>query len=1161
MNIYHYGRCISHPTAAQIKYWAMRIQLITFFILFLAVQLFATSGFSQKVSLNANGQKLEILLMEIKKQSGYDLLYNPSVLLKEASAVSIQVVDGDLDQVLKKIFEQQSLLEYLINKKVIVVRPKTQPKAQIAKADQLLRYDLQQNKVSGMVTSDQGNPLQAVTVQLKGTNTATTTDAQGRYEINLASGREVLTFRLLGFQPLETTVNGRSTIDVALISTIGDLDEVVVVGYGTQRKRDLTGAVSSIKLEDAPVTTTSTVSHLLAGTAAGLQANMTSAQPGGYTAINIRGAGSVGAGNEPLIVIDGFPVTNSGEPGSGNRYDGGSKDFILSSLNPNDIESIDVLKDASATAIYGARAGHGVIIITTKRGKVGKPRITYSASFSQQVLADNYQMLNAQDFMTEANRYLYERFLIDNHIAPYGDRGLADFPSGPPTPRYSADQINNPPNSTDWLGAITRKAGQQQHNLSINGGSEATQYQLSLGYFDQNGVIKNNDMNRVNARINIDQKITEQMKMGTSVLINRNAFNNVPLGSGANEYAGIIRSAVEFSPLLPIRDEHGEYVLSQVRPMIPNPVSLLEITDKSVDERLLATYFAEYSPWKPLVFRMNAGVDRKFRKRSSYLPKSTLYGRNANGEASINQYDNRDYLVELTASFNETYGRHQIGGVVGHSYQMFDGEGLSAGNRNFVTDGYLYDNLGAGEFSRPSVGSWRNRSTMASFFGRINYSFADKYVLTANFRTDGASNLATGYQWGYFPSVSGAWRFSQESFMEPLSHIITDGKLRVGYGQTGNSNIGNGALNYYSSTAEYVFGSSTRRGVIIGQIGNPRLTWETTKEWNFGLDLSVMDRVSITAEYYRRQIADLLFSRNLMSYFPVSNLADNVGTTQSQGFELTVNAQPIVKKDFSWNAIATFSLYRDTWKERAYSWIPTSFERYHDPIRSAYGFLTDGIIQGGQDVPHMPGARAGQIYIQDIDSYQRDESGNLVVDDRGVPIKTGVPDGRIDDADKVFYGTWDPAYLIGMTNTFKYKKWSLSAHIYGSINRLTDMTYLDSWALGGSNLIADHNLPVSIQEVWRSDQQDATRPGYTQMTNMYGQGDYFMDRISFVRVRNITLGYDTPLKRWVSKIRVYIDVNNPFLITNYRGIDPETDNSDVAYPNVRTFSAGIDISF
>jgi TonB-linked SusC/RagA family outer membrane protein len=576
---------------------------------------------------------------------------------------------------------------------------------------------------------------------------------------------------------------------------------------------------------------------------------------------------------------------------------------------------------------------------------------------------------------------------------------------------------------------------------------------------------------------------------------------------------------------------------------------------------MLSVYYLEYTPIKDLKLKVNAGVDRKYRKRSTYLPKTTLYGNNSNGDASMNQYDNRDYLIETTANYNKQISKHKVNILAGHSYQIFNGEGFSAGNKDFVTDSYLYSNLGAGEYSKPTVGSWSNKSTMASFFGRVNYSYLQRYLLTVTMRADGASNLAQGHQWGYFPSVATAWRFSDEPYMEKFKKILSNGKLRISYGETGNSNIGNGAIDYYKSSVEYVFGENAYRGVELGQVGNKNLTWETTKEWNFGLDLGISDRINISAEYFDRQIVNLLSKRDLMSYFPIATLADNIGTTQSHGYELTINSQNIIKKNFTWSTIFTYSSYRDTWKKRADSWKPASYEGYNDPIRSAYGYLSDGLIQADEVIAHMPGSLPGQVKITDIDSYRRDDLGNIIVDDSGIPLKTGMPDGKLDDADKVFYGSYDPEFMIGFSNSFKHKNWDMSIYFYGVFNQLSKASYYDNWALGASNLLNDHNVPVSVKDVWSSINTTSKRPGYTQMLSQYGIGDYYLKKISFVRLRNITIGYNLPLKKIISNLRCYVDINSAILFTNYNGLDPETDNIDVAYPNVRTFSLGLDITF
>lgn len=1099
------------------------------------------------IDLNLTNVSLETAIKSVEQKTDYVFFYN-NAEIDLSRKVTIKVTNTSINSILTQMLPTS---KYKIEGNKIIILSTTQQ--QVSK------------EVSGIIKDENGETLIGVTVVLKGTQNGTITDSDGRFTIKTSS-TGILVFTYMGYEPQEISVKNETHLNVVMVEKANVLDDVVVVGYGTMKKRDLTGAVSSIKMDDAPVGTVSSVGHLLSGTAAGLQVNTISAQPGGGISINVRGATSVGAGNDPLIVIDGFPVSSSGEPDSGNRYEGGSKDFILGALNPNDIESIEVLKDASSTAIYGARAGHGVIIITTKRGKKGVPLVKYSGTVSVQKMKDNYELLNARDYMTVSNEFVRERFYIDNKIAPYGNRSITEFPAENIPYVYTQEQINNPVNDTRWLNEITRTGLQHQHNVSLNGGTDATQYQATLNYFKQDGIIKKNDIQRINGRINLDQKISERFKIGLSIMMNQNDYNNVPLGTGANEYAGIIRSAVQFSPLLPIRNDNGEFVVSAVRPLIPNPVSLLDITDKSIDERVLAVYFAEYKPINGLLLKINAGIDRKYRKRSTYIPRTTLYGKNAGGEASINQYDNRDYLMDLTATYNKQIAEHKFTILAGHSYQQFNSEGFNAGNKDFLTDSYLYNNIGAGDFSKPTVGSWKNKNTMASFFGRANYSLYDRYLLTFTLRADGASNLAKGNQWGYFPSVSAAWRFSDESFMSGTKNILSNGKIRFGYGETGNSNIGNGAIDYYQPSAKYIYNGTAQGGVVYGQIGNKSLTWETTKEYNFGLDIGLFNKVNITSEIYSREIADLLTRRNLMSYYFVSDIADNIGSTQSKGFELTINSQNIDTKDFKWNTILTYSFYRDKWKKRADTWNPASYERYDDPLRAAFGYRADGLIKEGETVDHMPGSQPGQIKLKDTNSFQKDENGNIVFDKDGRPIRTGMPDGKLDESDKEFLGSMDPDFLMGLSNTFQYKKWDLNIYLYGAFNMLRGETYLDWGSMGGSNILADHNFPSSMKDVWRSDNLTGKYPGYTQANSPYGNGDYFYKKISYVRVRNITLGYNIPMKKIMSNIRCYVDVNNPFLFTNYKGIDPETDFMgtyyvDVSYPNTRTFTFGIDITF
>lgn len=457
---------------------------------------------------------------------------------------------------------------------------------------------------------------------------------------------------------------------------------------------------------------------------------------------------------------------------------------------------------------------------------------------------------------------------------------------------------------------------------------------------------------------------------------------------------------------------------------------------------------------------------------------------------------------------------------------------------------------------------------MASFFGRVNYSYKDRYLLTATLRADGASNFAENNRWGYFPSVALGWRFTEEEFMKPMASVLSNGKLRVSFGQTGNSNIGNRAISYYQTGNNNEFGGTEYVGVYLSQMGNPDLKWETTTEWNIGLDLGFFNnRVNVTAEYFHKVVSDLLSERSLLIFNEASKIAANIGKTQSQGFELTVNTTNFNSKDFSWNTDFTFSFYRDKWNTRDASWKPAAYSQYNAPIRYKYGYVSDGLIQAGETVDWMPGSLPGQVKIKDIDGYVYNEDGSIKVDKHGIPMKSGKPDGKLNDADKVIYGSEDPGYLLGLNNTLRYKNFDFNIYFYGQFNVLNSGSYKDLWLTGSAgmtgivNMYRGYNMPNSAAEVWTHDNQSASRPGYFQDKSTWGIGDYYLQKSWFVRCRNITVGYTIPVKKALSNVRIYADINNPFTITPYDGLDLETDNSVWAYPNVRSFSLGLDITF
>jgi TonB-linked SusC/RagA family outer membrane protein len=1008
-----------------------------------------------------------------------------------------------------------------------------------------IRYAFSQDSnVTGTVIDASGEPMQAVSIAVKGTTFGVVSDSEGNYSIKAPENGSVLIFSFMGYLTQEIEYTGQTRLDVTLESEPVGLDEVVVVGYGVQKKRDLTGAVSSVKLSDTPVLTFSTVSHALAGKASGMRVTQNSAQAGGGTKFRIRGETSTGAGNEPLIIIDGFPVTPASSLSSGSRYNAGSTDNLLESINPNDIESIEILKDASSTAIYGSRAGHGVIIVTTKRGKQGQTKVNYSGNLSVQNMRNGYDMLNAKEYMEHWNRVGKEKYLQTYGQGIYSAY-IPENPNPPSyTPRYSDAQIAAA-KTTDYFREVTRTGIQHSHNLSMTGGTEATQYMVSLNYFNQQGVIKNNNMDRLTANVNLDRQISKYVKTGISLNLSRNRYDNVPLGDAEWENSGIIVSAVRFAPYVPVRDINGKYSLNPDMTQIPNPVSLLEIVDNTVKDRMTGSAYLQIEPVKNLTLKASLGTDRKYAKRKAYLPTTTLSGAATNGNANISQADMADYLMELTANYTVNTGKHSLTALAGYSYQQFNVEGLSAGNTDFPANAFLYNNLAVGNGAKPPVDSWATKSSLGSYFGRINYSFMRRYLLTATIRADGDSDFNPKYRWGYFPSVSLGWRFSDESFMQPFSGVISNGKLRAGYGQTGNSDVGNRIRTAYGAGTAYVFGENGTTGVSVIRLGNPKLTWETTGEFNIGLDLGFFsNRISASLEYYNRTISDLLVTdKSLISYHEISKIAANIGKTQGTGFELTLNTINISNEKLFWSTDLTVSTYTDRWKERAPDWKPAAYQSATDPIRPIYRYISDGLMAVGETAPAwQPALLPGQIKLKNLS----DEEGHPNI---------------LDQYDRKLIGSEDPAFTFGFNNTLRYKNFDFNIYFYGEAGRWRGASYYDSWVAGetSGNFI---NLSRGSLNSWFSNSQNTKQPSVLPSAYSSMSDDYRLKKISYIRCRNITLGYTVPVSRKIlNSIRVYADVNNPFVITNWNGVDPETDNDRYAYPNVTSFSIGMDISF
>lgn len=1132
-------------------------QRLCLFVGLLTLSLINSTVYGQKISADFSHVTIEQAIEILKNQEGYSfILKADDVNLKKR--INVKFRSKPIEEVLAAIFAGETVTFNIegkmvrINKKVLQVD------------NNRLNEQKQEVEISGRVTDKNGNALIGVSVAEKGSKNGTITDLNGNYKL-ATTNTATIHFSYLGYEVQERKAGRGKKMDIILEEQVNALNEVVVVGYGVMKKSDLTGAVSSIKTEDLPKSSNISVSHMLSGKAAGVTAIQNSAQPGGGVEMLIRGAASTGAGNEPLYIIDGFPVNNASiEPSADNRYtDFGSRN-PLNSINPNDIESIEILKDASSTAIYGARAANGVIIITTKKGREGRAVVTYNASYGIQKIANRIEMMTASEYMNEANKFKEEQWYYNNRIYPYGNTDPATVTEKLVLP-YSQKDIEKVGAGTDWYDQVTQNGMMHQQNISVSGGTNKLKYLASFNYMNQEGVVKNTDFTRYTGRINIEHEISKVFSYGINATQSYIRSTNVPLGTEDFENSGLLNSALSYDPTIPVKDKEGNYTQSSLMTTVPNPVSMLEIDDYTTTKRLLVNAYVQAQLLKGLVAKVNLGFDDQTGIRNSYVPKSTLYGKQEGGKASKSMASQFDKLIEVTLNYTtEFFKKHKINVLGGFSYQSFLSEGMAAGNSQFFTDAFRYNSLMTGEAKRPTVSSYKSENVLQSFFGRINYNLMDKYLFTFTARADGSNKFGENNRYGFFPSAAIAWRIKQEDFMKNIKPV-SDLKFRLSYGQTGNSNIGNNAFEYYTAAwKEYVFGNAVSTGTAKSQLGNPNLKWETVTEFNLGVDFGFFDqRFSGSFEYFSKEIKDLLGYRTLKSFMELSTVAANIGKTQSKGFELSLRSQNLTGP-LLWSTEFNFTRYVDRWKERSPEDVLNPWQKVDDPIRAHYGYLSDGILGIGETPPaSMEKLLPGQYKIKDVNGYLRDEFGNLVMDENGKVQYIDKPDGIIDEADIVLLGTYDPGFSIGFGNSFEYKGFDLNIFFYGMFDRIVNNETRGKFSIPEiRRILTGQNLMKEVSNRWSRNNPNSDLP--SGFVSVYPEpSDYLWEKAWFIRCKNITFGYTLPQKlihTVFTKARIFVDVSNPFVITPYTGNDPETDFK-AGYPNQRTYTVGIDVTF
>ena len=1002
--------------------------------------------------------------------------------------------------------------------------------------------------VKGNVKDDAGEGAIGATVKVEGSQNGTVTDFDGNFTLQNVKVGESITITYVGYESQTIKVTGSGPVNVTLKPDNAMLEEVVVVGYGAQKKSSISGAVSTIKTDKLPKAASASLGEMLRGRASGMNITSSSASPGASLNISIRGGLS---GQKPLIVIDGVPQVSTGTVSSGTEYNGASKDTGLMNLNPDDIETINILKDASAAAIYGSDASGGVILITTKRGKSGKPEIAYSGSVALQFIKDAPKFMNAKDYMTEVNK-------VNKELNPNADN---IYPQG---------MIDNfVGKGTDWMDEVTRTGMVNEHNLSINGGADKTKYLFSVGLYDHKGIAKNNDMQRITGRINLDQEFSKYVKAGINTSFSQIKYNDVPMGEGRQSSSALIYAAMTFNPTVPVRDENGNFSDNPVRSNIfVNPVSLLDITDQTKSKDLFLSGYLEIKPWQDLTIRATAGVDMMDTQHDQYVPTTTLKGYGMNGQAAKQNSKSQLQLINIIATYQKTFAeKHDLSVMGGWEYKKSSWEGMGIVAQDFPYDGALMNNIGTSQGEAPNISSFKGTNEMASFIGRINYSLLGRYIATFNLRVDGSSNFSEKHQWGWFPGVSLAWRMNEESWLKDVSWL-SNLKLRAGYGQTGNAGNLTGINTYYTvSRGTYYMGNSMVNGIGLSKLGNPNLKWETLTDMNIGIDFGFLrNRITGTIDLYQRNRKDVIYSKSLMSYQEISSIDYNTSEEyRARGIDISLSTVNFDTKNFGWTTDINFSYYRNKTIRRNAEFIPAAYQPWEQNWGDIYGYRTNGLIQQGENHDYLKESGPGGVRYLDLYGYQYDENGEKMRDAEGRYIRVEGADGKLDEVDmvKLFENTPIP---FSINNTFRWKRWDANIYLYGSLNgwKLNDVKY--SSIIGIPDLTYGMNGLEEVKNRWTADNPNGNMPGVAEAKSGVdiSKSDFFYEKAWYLRLDNVSIGYNFN-PQWfgglVKSARAYVSGRNLCVFTPYNGMDPETGNGISAYPNQWSVAFGLNVKF
>ncbi|MCU7552691.1 TonB-dependent receptor [Chitinophagaceae bacterium LB-8] len=971
-------------------------------------------------------------------------------------------------------------------------------------------------------------PLSGATVHIKGTTHEVITDDRGVFGF-LTGQRLPVTYIVsyVGYQTSEVTLKEGSSIEVVLRQANSQLTDVLVVGYGRQRRSDVTGSIATVSSK-ALQQPSSSLDQTLKGAAAGVQVTQTSGQPGGGVSIRIRGGSSIQGGNEPLYVIDGFPIYNSAS--SAGAITGATVN-PLSGINPADIESINILKDASATAIYGSRGANGVIIVTTKKGKSDRNQITYDASYGVQSLRKKIALLDAKGFAALRNDALYDT-----------------DPSKGKYQYLTEEQISQLGKGTDWQDEAFQKAPVQNHQLTISGGNAKTRYAVSGNYFNQDGIIKNTDFQRLSGRANLDVVASNRLKISSNFTASRTDANVAP--------NGIVSALLTMPPTATIYEPDGSYTLrNPFENIFSNPIAALnEQKNKTTTNRLFGTASGEYTILNGLELKVLLGTDVSNTKESSYIPSTIYEGASTNGAASSGAINTISWLNENTLSYSKKFSRHTIDALGGFTQQEFQRDIIRAGAQQFVTDDLEDNSLQSGATVVKPY-SDNTRWVLHSFLGRVNYNFDQKYFLTASLRADGSSRFGKGNKWGYFPSAALSWKLSSEPFFDHLLPVINDLKLRASFGTTGNLEIGEYQSLSTLTSLTYLFGNTIVTGFTPNRLANSELGWETTYQYDAGVDVGLFhNRLTLTLDGYYKKTKDLLLNVEIPWTTGQPSSLQNFGSVQNKGFELGLNSRNFTGA-FQWNTGINASINRNevlSIGNGAQQYISGNYIiQVGQPLGLFYGTVTDGILQSHE--VSEKGKYTGSAAPKGGDRLYKDING----------------DGTFTTAaDRAIIGSAQPDIIYGISNDFSWKGFDLSIFFQGSEGN----KILNSNKQTLELFTGQQNASAAALDRWTT-----TNPSNTIPRAKLDPAPVFSDRFiedgSFVRLKTLTIGYSVPRallqKVKLSNLRFYLIGQNLFTWTKYTGFDPEvTSGNNVSpgtdagiYPISKVINAGVTVNF